>query len=102
MKLASIFMYVSLLRLYLYEYQQTAHMPYACLLTRAATYTFMLRTSIRAILDNHLSFSELQNVLSCILKQAMLSAETGHISARNGRFGSAICEYRARGAAARL
>ena len=26
-KLASIFMYVSLLRLYLYEYQQTAHMP---------------------------------------------------------------------------
>ena len=72
MKLASIFMYVSLLRLYLYEYQQTAHMPYACLLTRAATYTFMLRTSIRAILDNHLSFSELQ-------KRSVLHSETSHV-----------------------
>lgn len=51
-----------------YEYPQAAHTPYARLWTRAATYTIMSKAHIRAILANHLSFSELQNALFCILK----------------------------------
>ena len=46
--------------------------------------------AIRGILANLQIFSELQNALSCILKQAVLTAETGHVAARNVRFHGAI------------
>ena len=79
---------------------QTAHTPpYARLLTCVATCTFMSKSPVMTIRANRLSFSELQNASFCILKQAVLVAETGHIAARNGLFGSAMCAYGARGTA---
>lgn len=47
---------------------------------------FMSKTPIRGLITNHQTFSELHNILFCILEQAVLTAETGHIAARNGRF----------------
>ena len=75
------------------NFRKTAHTPYARPWTRTATCTFMSKTPIapiRGILANLQIFSELQNALSCILKQAVLAAETGHIAARNVRFHGAI------------
>ena len=74
-------------------YPHAAHTPYARLWARAATCTFMSQSPARCALANSLSLNGLQNVLSCILKQAVLAAETGRIAARNGLSGTAICAY---------
>lgn len=40
----------------------------------------------KGIIANRQIFNELHNILFCILEQAVLAAETGHIAALNGRF----------------
>lgn len=53
--------------------------------------TLSCQIPIMAILANSQTFSVLQNILSCILKQDVLAAETDHAAARNGWLGSAMC-----------
>ena len=53
----------------------------------------MLNTPIKTIFANHLTFSELHDVLFWRMKQAVLADETGHIAALNGLFSSAVCVY---------
>lgn len=63
---------------------------------------FYVIDTYKGILVNGQIFSELQNVLSCIMKQAVLAAETGHIAAPNKPYCSAkravrLCDMRIRG-----
>ena len=73
--------------------RKTAHTLCARLWTRSTIDISMLKTSIKSIFANHLTFSELHDVLFWRMKQAVLADETGHIAARNGLFSSAVCVY---------